>query len=742
MDTEELRVLIHTVADTTGAAQTNAALRTVNAQGEQANTSLRRAGQSAREAGQSFGQGAENITRFVGALTGVELGLSLFTSAGEKIRDVLRGSIEAQSDAERTTRATAAAYGAAAGQYQAFATALSQQTGFTSQSILEAALSARTLSQNYGLTVQQTQRLIAVSADLARVRGIGVAESFERIQSAIRGEAEASEFLGLTLNATFLQQNAANGAYRQTFTTLTDAQRAQVVYNEVLRQSAQFSGLAAQAALGLDGAMGQASLSTHNLSVALGQLIEPAVLTNLQAATTVALALQAGLRGIAEAQRNVPQVQFGDVAKAAAQVVPVLGSVISITDLAASGLNKLAEDERNRIAQLQNTALVTRQIESDAEDIRSQLASAFVSTRTVSGFNEALRITHTTLQQVAQDINDLGTRGAALSTVLGALSQTNIAGRASVGAQQALQQIDAQILANRSLLAIEREVSQLRESTKILDPRDVAGATAARQRLAVLERLLPLEQQLLQAQDAQREIGQSLAQSQAQQAQIELTLLPARQQIAQIDRQINSAAVERLRLERERSLIEAQQRAAPATQALEDIQFQIERNEMVASMRGVEVETRRALRQQTRDLSRQLPGAELGALDARRDLTLAQRTAGAGDLTEQLRQNQLRQQQTTIRQAIEPAEARVIALQGQQEQLNLLGRIAEAATTGLKDQLQKLIDATASPTQVNLRIEMTDSSGAIIGVFQQLIEANTQAQLPPIVQQSGVRRAA
>lgn len=740
MDTEELRVLIRTVADTAGATQTNAALRGVAQQSEQLNSSMRRTRQGTREAGEGFGQAAENVARFVGALTGVELGLSLFASAGEKIREVLRGAIEVQAENERTVRATAAAYGAAAGQFQNFAEALSQQTGFTKQSILEAALSARTLSQNYQLTIAQTQRLIAVSADLARVRGIGVAESFERVQSAIRGEAEASEFLGLTLNDTFLQQNAANGAYRTTFNTLSDAQKAQIRYTEVLRQSAQFSGLAAQAARSLDGAMGQANLAASNLSLTLGKLIEPSTITTLQAATTAALALQRALEEL-EKRRQLPagqQVSFGDIAKGAVTAIPPLRDVANVMGVVGDAAEQMAQAERNRQVEIRNQAILTNQLLEQEADIRSQIASATLKPSVTSGFNEQLRQTHTTLQQIAADISALGTRGGNLSSVLGGLGETNLEGRAQVQTQQALQQIDARILANRALLAIEKEIASEREATKITDPRDVTGARAAQQRVNTLEQLLPLERARVDLENQRTALQQQSVQLSGQQAELELQLLPARQQLVALDRELNNAQTERLQLLRQQAELESRQRAAPALEALDDTRAQIERNRLLLRVRGATTpEERRDISRENRELRQNLRPQELAAFDAQRQLDLQNRAGAAADIQEQLRQNRIRQQQAAIRGDIAPAEAQLAALQSQLDRLGLIGRILDAAGQRLTLAIQVTVDGQVATSG--------DVPGAIAGqvanaVYSELVEANRQAQLPAIVQQSGVRR--
>lgn len=266
---QELRVVLRTIGDARGAEQVRTAISGVRKEAER----------PASGGGflKNVGLGGEDLLRGGLALVGLSAGLNIAASAATALHKAIGGSTAATIDAAQTVRATTAAYGANAGAFVDFADKLGAATGNTRESILKAALSARTLSDNYGLSIEQTQRLITVSADLAKVRGIGVAEAFERVQSAIRGEAEASEYLGLTLNATFLKNNALNGSLRNTYETLTDAQRAQVVYGEVLRQSAAFSGLAADANKGLEGSLNRLNLQGAELAKTFGATVGPTV---------------------------------------------------------------------------------------------------------------------------------------------------------------------------------------------------------------------------------------------------------------------------------------------------------------------------------------------------------------------------------------------------------------------------------------------------------------------------------
>jgi len=281
--TEELRVVIKSVADNSGFQQA------LTAQQEFANASLRQAMRAAPQTLAGFqaqvraiesqlgarptlgpdafgiGQtvqaartGTGELLRF-GAIAGAA-GFTV-TQVLEKTARAYAESVQATREHERAIRANAAAYGEAASQYQQFAEQLSAATGFTSDAILQAALNAHTLSANYGLTIAQTQKLITISADLARVHGIGVAEAFDKVESAMRGQTDAADALGLRIDS-----NA------------TTQQR----YNQVVAQSAQFAGFAKNATNDLDGAFGRAETSANKLQVALGKLTEPPTVEGLK----------------------------------------------------------------------------------------------------------------------------------------------------------------------------------------------------------------------------------------------------------------------------------------------------------------------------------------------------------------------------------------------------------------------------------------------------------------------------
>ncbi len=101
--------------------------------------------------------------------------------------------------------------------------------------------------ERYGLDIEKQTRIIERAMDIAAARGLNLRESIDRIESAMRGEAEASEYLGLTLNDTYMQNQALDGSLKNLWTTLSDGEKAQYRYLEFLRQSAKYAGAAKEA---------------------------------------------------------------------------------------------------------------------------------------------------------------------------------------------------------------------------------------------------------------------------------------------------------------------------------------------------------------------------------------------------------------------------------------------------------------------------------------------------------------
>ena len=175
-------------------------------------------------------------------------GAAVGALAGAGIGSALVGSVNRAIQEQKLESFMGRAYKGEAAGFVTAADDMAAATGFLADDFLRASLIGKTLVANYGLQTDQIKRLVEVSADLAATSPYEdiqtVSNAMERVQSAIRGEAEASERLGLTLNDTYMKNIAFDGSLKGTWEKLSDLEKAQYRYQEILNQTKDVLGAA------------------------------------------------------------------------------------------------------------------------------------------------------------------------------------------------------------------------------------------------------------------------------------------------------------------------------------------------------------------------------------------------------------------------------------------------------------------------------------------------------------------
>ncbi|MDY0398804.1 MAG: hypothetical protein RBR03_09110 [Desulfuromonas thiophila] len=120
------------------------------------------------------------------------------------------------------------------------------------------------MTKRLGLSAEQMEELIRRTADLSAGK-TDLEGGIERVTAALRGEAEASEFLGLTLNETYVKSwYEANAATEKAWKDLTDTEKAQIRYQVVLEQTAATQGRAAASVTTYSGALDYVKAQVSN----------------------------------------------------------------------------------------------------------------------------------------------------------------------------------------------------------------------------------------------------------------------------------------------------------------------------------------------------------------------------------------------------------------------------------------------------------------------------------------------
>jgi hypothetical protein len=306
------------------------------------------------------------------------------------------------------------------------------------------------------------------------------------------------------------------------------------------------------------------------------------------------------------------------------------------------------------------------------------------------------------LQQVRDALQDINARpGVETLQAMGdAFQQANEAGPPLADAVQAVQESAA-----ATSVAI----------THVADAEDRAAASAAKHAEAAARAAAQAERQAAVDAATQILINATTERVRLQHEQVDLTAEEARLRLEMLPNVERMAALQRDMAQQQ---ILARQAALPATEVAEDLRYMQQRATLIATNPYATPEERAAARGQLRGLVRAQPGVELTALDAERGVVVAGRAATRLSMQAQL--------QDLAQQGL------LAGVQGAETQNQLLSAIVAAqvqAAQAFKDQL----------IQVPLTVVINNADGSQ-QVYNELIEANGQAQTPPIIQFSPLRR--
>lgn len=233
----------------------------------------------------STGKGQESILRLgIGAkeLVASYLSLEAAKRAFEGMVSVLKDGEQAQFNLQASVKSASREF-SNTGSLESWQDRIKQLSAelkiYSDSTLANAASRTVDMTKRLGLSADQMQTVIRATADLSAGK-VDLEGGIERVTAALRGEAEASEFLGLTLNETYVKAwHEAHNTMGLAWKDLTDIQKAQVRYNVFLEQSASFQGRAAESAKTFQGAMqlldkevSNAVLNNKDLAQTMGEL--------------------------------------------------------------------------------------------------------------------------------------------------------------------------------------------------------------------------------------------------------------------------------------------------------------------------------------------------------------------------------------------------------------------------------------------------------------------------------------
>lgn len=235
--------------------QINQALKSM---GDQAQSEGKKAADALSGSGNSISSSIRKLQSDTGLLASVPARMS--TAVGMMVGSLAAAGVAAikmGADYERSLFSMSQTFGERTTEMVARSQNMAERIGhyFNMGEIQYAFIKTADSMARYGIQGQQYMQLVERAADIAAAKNMELKESIDRLESAMRGEAEASEYLGVTLNDTYMKTMAFDGALKDHWETMSDVNKAQYRLAELLQQTEKYTGAAEAATTTFSGAM-------------------------------------------------------------------------------------------------------------------------------------------------------------------------------------------------------------------------------------------------------------------------------------------------------------------------------------------------------------------------------------------------------------------------------------------------------------------------------------------------------
>lgn len=165
---------------------------------------------------------------------------------------------------------------------QAWSKNLSKSVGLSSGIIDETNLNFRKMAGAFGLTGKDasefSQKWTKMTLDLAAFNDVPIDEATERMQSGLRGEADAVEKLGIFMGETSLKQQMLTMGIEGQYSALDNATKSQVLFALATKQTGQATGQATREASSYQNSIANLKQSYKEFAEQFYLAVEPAVM--------------------------------------------------------------------------------------------------------------------------------------------------------------------------------------------------------------------------------------------------------------------------------------------------------------------------------------------------------------------------------------------------------------------------------------------------------------------------------
>lgn len=213
----------------------------------------------------------------IGRTSATLLGFGAIASGAVVAREAIVGMTEAVKKQEEAQRSLQAAFGGSATAFKAQADEIAKTFNKTNSEVERGSAAFGLLVKQYGVTTEETKKLIAISVNLQAAYGGDLQQVMKDVSNAIQGEPQALEKYGIAL-----QQNAIKGSQlltaeeKKLYETMSITEQARIRLR-ILFNDTSAEGAAAQRANELAGSFDLVTRNIDELSKHVAEQLTPSL---------------------------------------------------------------------------------------------------------------------------------------------------------------------------------------------------------------------------------------------------------------------------------------------------------------------------------------------------------------------------------------------------------------------------------------------------------------------------------
>lgn len=236
-----------------------------------------------------FTKGMEGATKQADKLAKKEIP-ALGSSLDKNLNSILKksglalaafggASVKVGSDAMETEQKFAAVFGDMTEETQKFVDSFSKEFGRYDADVQNMMATTQTVGKNYGLTseraLQLSKDMSILTADVGAFNDMSDTDVHERLMAAMRGEGEAAEILGLSINQTTLQEYARRQGIDESISKMTQAELMELRYGLIIEQTADMQGYATKESESFASQVRNLTSEVKEISEQVGRILIP-----------------------------------------------------------------------------------------------------------------------------------------------------------------------------------------------------------------------------------------------------------------------------------------------------------------------------------------------------------------------------------------------------------------------------------------------------------------------------------